>query len=204
MATLKDELEELLEKLIKRRSIKSPSDYKCYPENPDWTNLWSELILIKKLHATQQGVYVINGCLGDSAEQGEITPETAKEVNSTEYKCLYIGKSQNVGKRVRDQFYNKDKSRIIVNAAERKRIFGDEIGYKIAPENPRMLERLGKDMRLDLFYVSEIHLFLFEDTNSGIAGRDIFEILAIQQPDEYPLFNKEFAYRETGYEETDD
>ncbi|WP_440970773.1 hypothetical protein ACSS6N_06750 [Peribacillus frigoritolerans] len=126
-----------------------------------------------------------------------------KERNLMYETCVYIGKSIHVGKRVYDQFYSPHLSQIIKNAGKK--------GYDIEKVNPRRIEGLHNEERESdgefknkKIYISDIDIITFDDSNRGLAGRDVLEFLLIQETDEYPLLNKQFAYRETGIEGFED
>ncbi|CAG7610999.1 hypothetical protein PAESOLCIP111_01318 [Paenibacillus solanacearum] len=187
----KEELKDILATIVSKgkSEISDPIDYQNYLINTSWIRLEGEIKKIESIHNGHVGVYIIKGIPGDDF----YIEGLAHQKDKINEKILYIGKSKNVGARLKQQFYQPNKSRVIKNA---KKLNYAEIS-ELNPHNHLDFKQKPEPQKL---YITEIHIFIFDDDNKGLAGRDICEILFIQKPDEYPMLNREFAYRETGLE----
>lgn len=181
--------------------VNEPLEHNRYFGNAAISDFKKEVQRIKKEQNGKPGVYIMWGYTGKEANE-LIKKNLAinSENDHLKYEtCIYIGKSIKVGQRVYDQLYNKSLSQIIPNAEKK--------GFEIANINPLRIEGRHNEERDpdgefedNKIYISDIDIITFDESNRGLAGRDVCEILLIQETDTYPLLNKQFAYRETGTE----
>ncbi|MED4285454.1 hypothetical protein P4679_26365 [Priestia megaterium] len=202
----KGKIQPIMELLKKEKmKISDAKDYKSYfrkdEDNPQ--DFKTEIYAIRNAHKNEAGVYIMWGDTGATIkafiEESTHKQDSYKQNLHMEYEageCIYIGKSSDIGQRVYDQFYSEVRSQILPNVKKSKDY------SKIDLVNPRMLlENLDyTKFKNDALYITEIDLILFDNDAKGYAGRDICEILLIQETEDSPLLNNHFVYRESGNE----